>query len=123
MRSSKRKEYFRDREAEAIRRLSSEEGVVIDCGGGAVLDPENIRNLKEKGTVFCLTASPEVILRRTQGRHHRPLLNTEDPLSKIRSLLAERRSAYEAAADFMIDTDQQTVRETADEIIRLLNND
>ena len=45
---------FRQREREAIEALTALEGIVLATGGGAVLLPENRRNLAERGRVVYL---------------------------------------------------------------------
>ena len=35
-------EYFRDKETEAIKEISNSNGIIISCGGGAVLRDENV---------------------------------------------------------------------------------
>ncbi len=95
--------YFRALEHDMIVRICQEKAVVIATGGGAMVSDENAACVKASGTVICLTATPEVILARVQGNTDRPLLHGNDPLGKIRSLLAARAEAY-AKADLTIDT-------------------
>ncbi len=94
---------FRELEAAAAREAVSLSRHVIITGGGIVLRQANMEALKQAGPVFCLTASAEEILRRTQGTTHRPLLQTADPLVTIRELLHVRAPFY-AAADHTIET-------------------
>lgn len=95
--------YFRSLEHDMIVRICQEKEVVIATGGGAIVNDANAACLKASGTVICLTAAPEVILARVQNNTDRPLLQGNDPLGKIRSLLASRAEAY-AKADLTIDT-------------------
>jgi shikimate kinase len=107
---------FRDMEAEVIRRLSEGDKLVIATGGGAVLREENMENLRKKGVIVCLNASAEAILNRVNGNSDRPLLQVEDPLARIREMLAERRPYYERA-DIVMDTEDRSPLEIADDII------
>jgi len=111
---------FRDMESQAARDVSSLSGHVIITGGGIVLRDQNMDALKKAGPVICLTASPEVILKRNQGTSHRPILQTGDPLKKIRDLL-EARSPFYARADYTIDTSNRTLQEVGDRIIEILS--
>ncbi|MBW2330922.1 MAG: shikimate kinase [Deltaproteobacteria bacterium] len=43
--------FFRAQEKQAIREVSSRKDCVIAAGGGAILDPENVENLKKNGVV------------------------------------------------------------------------
>lgn len=111
---------FRDMEADVIKRLSKMNKIVISTGGGAVLRQENIDNLRANGVIVCLSATPETILQRTSANNDRPLLQTENPLQKIKELLEYRRPYYEKA-DIMIDTENKSPLEVAEEIIKKVN--
>ena len=113
--------HFRKLEKDAVRFASGMNNVVIDAGGGAILDPENVQNLKKGGIMVCLFAKPETILERTKNYKHRPLLNVENPIGKIRELLAERKGSYEKA-DFEIDTSSMKAASCVEEIERIMEN-
>ena len=109
-------DYFRNIESDVIREVSSQEGLVIDTGGGVVMREENLANLKSTGIVICLTADEEAIMARTKKYKHRPLLNVEDPKLKIRSLLTKRAPLY-AKCDHSIDTGKFTIRQVIEKIM------
>ena len=111
--------YFRCAEKIAVKEISSQPGLVIAAGGGAVIDEENVKNFKSGGVIFCLTATPDKILERTKGHIHRPLLNVSDPKEKITELLA-KRAQYYARADHRIDTTDLTVDGVVDKITEYL---
>jgi shikimate kinase len=111
--------YFRQIEKEAVKGASLRRNTVISAGGGAIIDEENFKNLKNSGTIICLKASPETILKRTKGIETRPLLNVPDPGKKIEELLKKRESYY-SKADFSIDTDNLSVDEVAVKIMKLI---
>jgi len=96
-------ETFRELESEAVRKVSKLNNHIISTGGGVVLKETNMAELKRNGTVFCLTATPEEIYRRVQHQSHRPLLQTPDPLAKIKSMLEDRHPYY-VKADYMVET-------------------
>lgn len=114
--------YFREIEKDIVGKASLFTGVVTGTGGGAVIDKENVVNLKSNGIMFYLDASPARILERTKGHTHRPLLNVSDPKEKISELLAKRAEFY-AQADHRIDTNNLSVDEVAKKIISLLKED
>src|SRR5690349_13704517 len=95
---------FRRREAEMIRELTGQEGIVLATGGGAVLDPASRALLAERGTVIYLRAGIGSILQRTSHDKNRPLLQTADPRRKLEDLLAQREPLYREIADLVIDT-------------------
>jgi shikimate kinase len=112
---------FRERETEMIEKISREQNVIISTGGGAVLEQRNIDALKKTGIVICLMATPETILKRTGDSDDRPLLQVENPLEKITELLSRRKPFYEKA-DIMIDTEDKTPLQIAEEIIEKIRN-
>ena len=114
--------YFRKAEKDIVEKASLFTGVVTGTGGGAVIDKENVVNLKSNGIIFYLYASPDKILERTKGHTHRPLLNVSDPKEKISELLAKRAEFY-AQADHRVDTNNLSVDEVAKKIISLLKED
>lgn len=85
---------FREYEREFIDSGHPDHGCVVSCGGGLVVQPGMSDVLKSKGVVICLFASVESIIERTGRKHHRPLLNVENPEVRIRQLLAEREPIY-----------------------------
>ncbi len=111
--------YFRKIEKEVLLEFSQKQDKIIGCGGGIVLDGQNIQKMKETGIIICLIASPEVILERTREYTHRPLLNAEDPLKKIKELLDFRRPYYEKG-DYTIDTSNLSISEIVDKISGLI---
>ncbi len=115
--------YFRDREQEAVSEVAERTGLVIDCGGGIVLNPQNIARLKAKGVVVHLNVSAQWAYERVKHKQTRPLLNTKDPLDRIKALLKERQPLYAQAADLTLETDGKTVEEVAREIVSRLNHD
>ena len=116
---TKGEEYFRKLEKEIVKEASKKDGVIISAGGGAVIDEENFKNLKENGILVCLSSSVEIILERTRGQKSRPLLNTPDPKKKIEELL-KKRAPYYKKADFCIDTDSLTVEQVVDKIVEFV---
>lgn len=111
---------FREVESDIIKRFSEIENAVLSVGGGAVLKQENINNLRKKGIIICLTASPETIFKRISNNDDRPLLKVKNPLQKIKELLDLRRSYYEKA-DVIIDTESKSPTNVADEILKSIS--
>jgi len=116
--ATKGQPYFRRREKETLKEISRENNFVVACGGGIVLDEENVRIMEETGTPICLIAEPQVILKRTQGYTYRPLLNTLNPKERIETLLKERAPFYERIK-IKIDTSCISVEEVVERIIQL----
>ncbi|WP_027340118.1 shikimate kinase [Halonatronum saccharophilum] len=113
--------YFRNLESQVTADFSKKDRQVISTGGGVVLRSENIDNLKKKGIVVLLEASAKEILKRTSNDNNRPLLNVEDPLAKIKSMLEHRRNKYDCTP-YKIDTNKLEVEEVVEEIIKIVKN-
>ena len=113
--------YFRKLEKDVVGDVSERTGIIVDCGGGVVLDPENMENLKKNGTVFFLSAPPERIYNNIKEQKHRPLLNVEDPQAKIGELLSARQSFYEKA-DIIIDADK-SIDLIAEDILKVIQDE
>ena len=108
--------FFRQCERQALADLAVEQNLVIAAGGGAVVDPANMAGLKSHAFVVCLWASAETIWQRVQHQSHRPLLQTADPLARIRQLLESRSQAYRQA-DVLIHTGFRSPREVASQVL------
>ena len=109
---------FREMESKVVKELATREHTVISTGGGLVVNPENLASLKQHALVVCLWASPEGIYARVKNQNHRPLLDSPDPLEKIRALLTERKPAYKQA-DVLLNTEIRSLREVAQQVIHL----
>lgn len=101
---------FRRLEAETISEVSAVGGRVIATGGGAVLNPANVRALKRNGVIAFLDRAPENLI----ATDDRPLASRRSALDKLYS---ERYDIYRAAAELTIDANV-TPEAEADEIIK-----
>jgi len=94
---------FRRREAQAIAELTAVPGIVLATGGGAVLNPENRRHLRDTGWVVYLNVPPALLHERTRHDRNRPLLRVADPLARLEELYAQRDPLYRETAHFIVD--------------------
>ncbi len=113
--------YFRRLETECLNELLAGNPVILSCGGGTPLREENRNAMQGKGTVVWLTASPQTIYDRVKENRDRPLLNGNMNVEYIASLLKQREECYKQAADCIVNTDQKSVSEIAEEIISKLH--
>ena len=107
--------YFREIEARIVREVTERESQVVSTGGGTVIWDMNREAFKQSGLVVCLSARPEVIFDRIKHETHRPLLQTPDPLARIKEML-DSRSRFYAQADITIDTSEKSVDQIISEI-------
>ncbi|WP_083599118.1 bifunctional shikimate kinase/3-dehydroquinate synthase AroKB [Massilia sp. CF038] len=112
---------FRRREAEVIRDLTAQDGIVLATGGGAVLNPDNRAYLQARGSVVYLRANVASIMLRTAHDKNRPLLQTADPRKKLEELTAQREPLYREIADLVIDTGRPNVQSMVQTILAQLN--
>lgn len=112
--------FFRKIEKDVIKDLSALNNTIISCGGGVVLDKENIINLRRNGKVILLQAEPKTIYERLKQDNSRPVLQGSKSLEGIEKLLDERKIAYDSSADIIIKTDNQSVEEISTKIIKRL---
>ena len=112
---------FRRREAEVIRDLTAQQGIVLATGGGAILNADSRAHLKARGTVIYLRASVNSILTRTSHDKNRPLLQTADPRKKLDELMAQREPLYLELADLVIDTGRPNVQSMVSTILTQLD--
>ncbi|MEW6388824.1 MAG: shikimate kinase [Thermodesulfobacteriota bacterium] len=112
---------FRRREKELVARYGKKQGLVLAPGGGAVLDPDNVKALKEHGIIVWLTADPATIQKRlAQDRAteaNRPSLTGADTLNEVEKVLKEREPLYQKAAQITIDTTHQSLETTTNQIL------
>lgn len=115
-------EYFRQLETKCLQKMiQTEKNQIISVGGGLPIREENHALLRKLGTVVYLRAKPETIYERLKNDTTRPLLQGDNPQEKIRTLMKQRASIYEKAADVLIDVDEKDFDRILDEITEKLN--
>lgn len=102
-------ESFRDREQEVIDELTVQPDILLATGGGAVLRPSNRDALHSRTHVFYLRSTPEELHRRLRHDTHRPLLQVEDPLRRLRDLYRDRDPLYRRTAHFVVEAARPSV--------------
>lgn len=114
-------EAFRDQEATVTAEAAQGNGTIISTGGGVVLRPENIAQLKSKSVVICLQASTNILEQRIGSGANRPALTNQQSLAaELKQVVSERQKLYERAADHMIETSSKTPETVAQEIIKFI---
>lgn len=111
---------FRDVEEAVIDDLTRHHHGVLATGGGAVLRPANRAHLRERAQVVYLRSTPEEVFRRLRHDVNRPLLQVDDPLSRLRDLFTARDPLYREAAHFVIETGRPSVATLVNMIIMQL---
>lgn len=104
---------FRLRELAIVERLAAMDRVIVDCGGGIVVDVDpatgeevyserKVRALRDRGPVVWLRGDIDGLAAKTAADPLRPALDTSRDAAEI---MRRRLPFYEAAADHVIDVD------------------
>ena len=114
-------EYFRDLESDICNELAGRDQLVIDTGGGAILRAKNVEALKKNGTLIWLEASVGTITQRIGGDNQRPsLTGTKSFIDEVQDVLRERAPKYQAAADHVITTDDRSIDQLVEMLLKLV---
>ena len=115
---------FRQIERELLEIICCDKDMVISTGGGAFTFPTNRELMLGSGVVICLEAKPATIYKRllkdaeeNPDQEVRPLLAVPEPQKRIEEL-KEARQPYYALSDWTVHTDNLTVEQVAEEVIR-----
>lgn len=108
---------FRLREEAVINDLTDMQGIVLATGGGSVVSKAIRNRLSARGIVVYLQTTIDKQVARTQRDKRRPLLQTDNPEQVLKDLAGERNPLYEEVSDYVVDTDDQSARAVANQII------
>ena len=112
-------ERFRELEQEVLAQcLESNTPLVISCGGGIVLRPDNRARLQDQAWVCWLRATVETLGHRVWSGERRPLLG-DDPIADLAAISTARSGLYAEAAHEIVDVDGLGAEEVAEQIRRV----
>ena len=103
--------YFRNIEKSVIKELSMLNSQVISTGGGAILNSENIENLKANSRIYFLDRPLDML----ETSSDRPLSSNRVDLEKR---YKERYELYKSSADVIIDGGK-----TVEEVAKIIEED
>lgn len=111
---------FRAHEKRVLAQLLERGGQLLSTGGGAVLDADNRRRIREAGFVVWLRVGVQAQLQRLHRDRSRPLLQREDREQVLQQMATLRDPLYQEVADLIADTAPFTPAEaTAHLVVRL----
>lgn len=111
-------DYFRERESEIVRDITSHSPMIIATGGGVVVRSHNTTVLKKRGIMILLTCSVETMALRIAGNREIPFLTDKKNMrEELEEIDRARKQLYEDAADYIINTDNRTPTAIVQEII------
>jgi shikimate kinase len=110
---------FREGERRVVARLLGEAPHVLATGGGAFMDPDTRRRIRERGISVWLRADLDLLHARVSRRGDRPLLQHGDKREVLARLIEERHPVY-AEADVVVDSEDVPHERMVDKIIEAL---
>lgn len=110
---------FRKIEKETLASLSEEKELVLATGGGTVIDPENVRVLREMGTVVFLDRPLKTLKSRVR-RDTRPLLAGGS--DRMTVLYQERRPLYLHACHHKLINDG-SIKRAMTALLKIIENE
>jgi len=121
--SKKGWEAFRRMERDLIQEMAKKTGnkaMVAATGGGAVMDPENVADMKRTGVVVWLDASVETSEKRMRNDARtatlRPSITGRGAVEEIAALIEGRRALYQGAMNYRVETDEMGPDQVAEAI-------
>ena len=111
---------FREGERRVITRLLEDPPHVLATGGGAFMNDETRRLIKEKAVSVWLKADLDILARRVSRKDTRPLVSGKDPMTVLTEL-AEKRYPVYGQADLVVETGDTAHHVAVDQILRALS--
>ena len=116
-------DYFRAIERKVISEISNHDNLIIAAGGGAILEPGNVRDLKRNGFIIWLRADAQVLLGRMAADHRtatrRPGLTGKGTFEELEEVMAYRTPFYERASEAQIDTSTLSLKGVVEGILSI----
>lgn len=97
-------EAFRIMEKQVIEELKYDPQGVLSIGGGAVLDPDNVKNLLATGTLVYLKVDKETLRKRLLSGVLPSYLDPQLPDESFEEMYAFRKPIYESLPSIIIET-------------------
>ncbi len=118
---------FRDLEYKVIKRAVRLDGIIMDCGGGVVVDLDDdgeeifsarkVELLKKSGVVVWLKGDIARLAKKTRDDESRPSLDQRQDLEAI---MRRRLPFYKRAADMTINIEGRKRAELAEAIFKMV---
>jgi len=118
--------HFRKLERGTIEEISKEDRIIIAPGGGAVLDSDNVKVLRENGFIFWLKADQQTLLKRLnqdpETHTRRPTLTGKGTSEELKEILSLREPIYERVSDIQIDTSALDVEAVVESVLTVVKD-
>lgn len=120
---------FRDMEFAVVKKIANMDGVIVDCGGGVIVDLDKNGNeiyskrkvdaLKKGGVVVWLKGDIKTLVDKVKDKAERPNL---DETKSAEEIMNRRLPFYEKAADFTLEIEDKKRPELAEMIVQKFIN-
>ncbi len=111
--------FFRDGERRVIQRILGEKPLVLATGGGAFIDPETRKAIKEQSLSVWIKADLDLLVKRTAKRNNRPLLKQGKPREILANLIQKRHPFY-GTADVTVESVDGPHERTLTKLLRAI---
>ena len=114
-------EYFRKKERDLIKKISQKKKLIIDCGGGIILNYKNVDDLKRGGFLIYLYSGLDFIYEMVKKRNNRPLLKKGSLNLKenVKKIMEEREKIYQQA-DYTLISEYRKKEDIVNEIMQTI---
>ena len=123
---TKGEKWFRDEESKLLNNISVKNRLIVSTGGGVPVKEQNMNLMLNTGYVICLDASVDQIVARLSilpgndnKSNDRPKI-TNLSIEDITNFKSERANIY-ARANFTINTNELTVEQITNELLKTIN--
>ena len=117
-------DHFRILEKGTIEEISKGDHLIIAPGGGAVLDPDNVKALRRNGFIIWLKTDRQALFKRMNQDPgtitRRPTLTGKGTFEEIEERVPAREPFYERASEIQIDTSMLAVDAVVEGILTIL---
>lgn len=111
--------YFRNLEQLIVNNVSDFDKVVIATGGGTILNPTNVINLKKCGKIFYLSTDANDLIERNKKYGHGVFVNTLSPRKSFLTIYKQRKPIYESTSDVLVPVFHRSI----DEIVNIIKHE
>jgi shikimate kinase len=112
---------FRNGERRVMARLLDGPVQVLATGGGAFMDAETRRRIRERAISIWLRADLDLLISRVGRRTNRPLLKGKNARETLRQLIDQRYPVY-AEADITVDSGREAPDSTVARVLHDLED-
>lgn len=101
---------FRDLEKEVVKSLCCDEKAIVATGGGVLIDPDNVRQLKSMAKIVYLKVDSSILYERMMQQDTLPKFIREAFIEEdFQKYINSRKELYESSADVILDISDKTI--------------